>query len=176
MVDPTPFVLQICLFLMRKTAHGNYCYSYFAREPYSTSITFHHFLLCLLKVQLQAQVLLFFTAGGCHFGTKLFGAGIDVKFKAHEHYGVCYKPNKATRSAAFCHHSIKLCNEKQYQLPSGYCTDHTDRPWLCDMCWERMTHSSATYTAVNYYDFMKFAHSTSQAALWSNIYHSRFTL
>lgn len=54
----------------------------------------------------------------------------------------------------FCHSSIKLCNEKQRQLPSSYCTDHTNRPWLCDVCRERvkMTHSSATYTAVDDYD------------------------
>lgn len=43
------------------------------------------------------------------------------------------------------------------------------------MCWERVTHSSATYTAVDDYDFMKFAHSASQAALRPNIYHPRFT-
>lgn len=57
------------------------------------------------------------------------------------------------------HSSIKLCNEQRCQLPSGYCTDHTDRPWLCDVCWERveMTHSSATYTAVDDYDNLRTA-------------------
>lgn len=60
----------------------------------------------------------------------------------------------SNKKCKICHSSIKLCNEKQCQLPSGYCTDHTDRPWLCDVCWERveMTHSSATYTAVDDYD------------------------
>lgn len=53
-----------------------------------------------------------------------------------------------------CHSSITLCNDKHCQLPGGYCTDHTDRPWLCDVCLEgaEMTHSSATYTAVDDYD------------------------
>lgn len=60
----------------------------------------------------------------------------------------------SNKKRKICHGSFKLCNEKWCQLPSGYCTDHKARPWLCDVFWERveMTHSSATYTAVNDYD------------------------
>lgn len=60
----------------------------------------------------------------------------------------------SNKESDICHSSIKLCNEKRRRLPSGYCTDHTDRPRLCDACWGRveMTHSTATYTAVDDYD------------------------
>lgn len=60
----------------------------------------------------------------------------------------------SNKKCTFCHSAFKLCNEKRCQLPSSYCTDHANRPWLCDVCREivKMTHSFATYGAVNDYD------------------------
>lgn len=62
--------------------------------------------------------------------------------------------NQETRKAKFSTALSKWCYEKCWQLPSGYCTHHTDRPCLHDVCWDRvkMTHSNTTYTAVDDYD------------------------
>lgn len=62
--------------------------------------------------------------------------------------------NQTTRRGKFATASSNYAMKNDASCQSGYCTDHTDRPWLCDVCWERveMTHSTATYTAVDDYD------------------------
>lgn len=96
------------------------------------------------------------TTSGCHFGTKLFGKGIYVKMKAQERVCVrhAHAHNQTTRRGKFATASSNYAMKNDASCQSGYCTDHTDRPWLCDVCWERveMTHSTATYTAVDDYD------------------------
>lgn len=96
----------------------------------------------------------FFTAGGCHFGTKLFDGGIDVEIKAREHYCVCYKPNKATRSAAFATAPSNYAM-KNYISCQAAIAQIIRTVRGCVMCARErveMTHSSATYIAVDDYD------------------------